>query len=89
MIKAFMITMVAALPMAFVNGVIAGNETDMLKSASATLTKKSESSTSDLKSQLAAKEQELRNEFAYEGIDMNRVSELEDEIREIKKKMKP
>ena len=44
--------------------------------------------TVDLREQLKAKDLELRGLYAYDGIDMRRVDELEGDIKEIKAKIR-
>ncbi len=44
--------------------------------------------TVDLRAQLKAKDLELRELYAYDGIDMRRVDELEGDIKDIKAKLR-
>lgn len=44
--------------------------------------------TADLREQLKTKDLELRGLYAYDGIDMRRVDELEGDIKEIKAKIR-
>jgi hypothetical protein len=44
--------------------------------------------TVDLRAQLKTKDLELRELYAYDGIDMRRVDELEGDIKEIKAKLR-
>ncbi len=59
-----------------------------VKAISADTLNKFRQQTVDLREQLNAKDLELRGLYAYEGIDMRRVDELEGDIKEIKAKIR-
>lgn len=59
-----------------------------VKAISADTLNKFRQQTVDLREQLKAKDLELRGLYAYDGIDMRRVDELEGDIKEIKAKLR-
>jgi len=59
-----------------------------VKTISADALNKFRQHTVDLREQLKAKDLELRGLYAYDGIDMRRVDELEGDIKEIKAKIR-
>lgn len=59
-----------------------------VKAISADTLTKFRQQTVDLREQLKAKDLELRGLYAYDGIDMRRVDELEGDIKEIKTKIR-
>ncbi|MBT0663080.1 hypothetical protein KI809_02100 [Geobacter pelophilus] len=85
--KIMALVLVAAV-LAF--GSVAFAETDQIsvKAISADTLNKFRQQTVDLREQLKAKDLELRGLYAFDGIDMRRVDELEGDIKEIKTKIK-
>lgn len=77
-----------AATLAYSNANLAFAEGGQIKVNSAETLNKFRQHTSELREQLKAKDLELRGLYAYDGLDTGRVAELEEDINEIKAKIR-
>lgn len=86
--KKIVLAFVVAVILALSGAAYADEGLASVRTASAEALSKFRQHTASLREELEAKELELRNEYAYEGIDTRRVAELEAEIAIIKAKVR-
>ncbi len=86
--KKIMLAFVVAVILALSGAAYADEGLASVRTVSAETLSKFRQHTASLREELEAKELELRNEYAYEGIDTRRVADLEAEIAIIKAKVR-
>ena len=86
--KKIMLAFVVAVILALSGAAYADEGLASVRTVSAEALSKFRQHTASLREELEAKELELRNEYAYEGLNTSRIAELEEDIKEIKAKIR-
>lgn len=86
--KAMLAIVAVAVALALSGAAFAADGQVSNRTVSAETMNKFRQHTAGLKGELYAKELELQNEYAYDGINTARIAELEGEMKEIKTKIR-